>query len=428
MLNSPTLTALPSETLQLIFGTFCLHCSANHQPTSPDRYLHHTPQHGDEPSWYSLKRHALFSLCLVSKRCRDLAQPILYHEFVLGYGDSWRSTLYTWDGRLAAFVRTIAQRRQLAMLVKAVYIQPSLLHSLRDEKFRDALGQAAHALKIENWQQLSGSTLVPLLIAELPNLEYLSLETLQHDMCDGIAVVPSLSNLRTICIIYSRLGEKNLEALLSACPGLCTFVYEATHTQVEGQCTMLDGRDHFQPSRAVGYLRHHRATLKSLHLDLRWRGWSPLTEGRQVKPVFSFADFTALEHLFINGSEVFSRPWIASPADSQFLVKLLPPSITSLHLAGEVGNARPRLAKGLLGLAEAISQGKFPRFKQIRCDIQQLLDDGYNVAATLAAVEVDFGYDSWPLGKVTFQENDNLSLLEYLEPMPLPDSDYDSDL
>ncbi|RDW67564.1 hypothetical protein BP6252_08960 [Coleophoma cylindrospora] len=258
-------------------------------------------------------------------------------------------------------------------------------------------------------------------------LEYLSLETLEHDMCDGIAVVPSLSNLRTLCIMYSRLGEKNLEAILSACPGLCTFVYEAASNQLEGQCVMLDGGDHFQPSSAVGYLRRHSRTLKSVHLDLRLRGWSPLTEGQQVTPVFNFADFTALEHLFINASEVFGTSWKESPADLRCLMKLLPPSITSLHLAGEVGNARLRLAKGLLDLAEAVSQGEFPQFKQIRCDIQQLLDDDYDVAATFAAVGVDFGYDSWPVGKVPFQENDNLSLPKSLEPMPVPDSD-DSDL
>jgi len=165
---------LPTETLQLIFSTFCLHCRDREKPQSraPDASLHGTEQHRDKRSWYSLDCHVLFSLCLVSRRFRNIAQAILYHEFVPGYRDSWRSTMYTWDGRLTSFMRTMAQRQDLAALVKRIYIHPYLLISISDEDAQDALKQAAHAPRIESWQRLSSDKLVTILLANLPNLDH----------------------------------------------------------------------------------------------------------------------------------------------------------------------------------------------------------------------------------------------------------------
>jgi hypothetical protein len=101
---------LPTATLPLIFNTFCLHCRDREKPHSraPDASLHGTEQHRGQRSWYSLNCHVLFSLCLVSRRFRNIAQAILYHQSIPGYRDSWRSTMYTWDGRLTSFMRTMA--------------------------------------------------------------------------------------------------------------------------------------------------------------------------------------------------------------------------------------------------------------------------------------------------------------------------------
>lgn len=80
---SPTLTGQPNETLDLIFRAFF-----KRQLIAPDAYFRGTQQQSDGRSWHAVQCHALFSLSLVSKRVHDIAQPILYNEFVPGYGDS----------------------------------------------------------------------------------------------------------------------------------------------------------------------------------------------------------------------------------------------------------------------------------------------------------------------------------------------------
>lgn len=222
-------------------------------------------------------------------------------------------------------MQTVAQRRDLAALVKRVYVHSYLLESVGDEEARYALGQVANALGIKLWHQWSADELVTILIAELPNLEHLSIQdgpnplsnvrssdllaagvsglplktiditlrafpssivhnfalgtgalaifelasglgTLNLHMCGGFqqAVIPSLPNLKTLCITHSRLSDEDLGRLLSSCIGLHTFVYEATHTPVmSGSCgNMLwqDHSDHFQLSNIVNYLSRHCET------------------------------------------------------------------------------------------------------------------------------------------------------------------------
>ncbi|KAA8642531.1 uncharacterized protein ATNIH1004_011476 [Aspergillus tanneri] len=493
--NSLKFANLPTETLQLIFGWFCLHCRGKDQLIPPYTNLYGTQQR-DKPSWYSLERHTLFSLCLVSRRFCGIAQAILYHEFVLGYGDSWLSMIYVWNGRLTSFMRVVTQRQDLAALVKRIYIHPYLLEFIDNKEAQATLRNAAHALRIK-----PSGDLVTMLLAALPNLEHCSLqvrtfpidsvslsdlyaagisrlpfktidislhassrqscyhllrldmraltifklstclETLNLHMCGGIRrrdLFPFLPNLKTLRITYSRLSEQDLEGLLSSCNSLRTFVYEATGHPMQNiyRCPMLDGSDHFQPFNAVKYLSRHCATLKSLHLDLRLRDLSTRTDGRNT---FSFQGFTALEHLFFNPSELYRRPLADSPADSQLLVQLLPPSIISLHLAGPISHALPRLVKGLLSLVDSVSQGKFPSLKQVRCDAEQRPDNKYTMSAIFAAAGISFSYNSWPRSEATLKDSDTQLLSpsselhtfynyddEYLEPMLLPlEEDYE---
>lgn len=77
--------------------------------------------------WRSLGVTSLASLCLVSKNFCALTQPILYHEFTLGYGNPWHSFNYTWERRLCQFVLTVSSRPDLAELVKRVYISHHVL-------------------------------------------------------------------------------------------------------------------------------------------------------------------------------------------------------------------------------------------------------------------------------------------------------------
>ncbi|GES62571.1 hypothetical protein ATEIFO6365_0005071200 [Aspergillus terreus] len=211
-----SLHRLPIEVLHMILGYLRFHCSGGRLPEPPDAYFCGDQQEPDQPAWYSLKLQPLVSLCLVSRRLCKVAQGFLYHDFMLGYGDSWRSELYTWDGRLTSFMRTVAHRRDLAAHVKRIYIHPYLLECFDEEKAldeheaasewpgsewpgpgcpstpmlhrahprqrisedeaRSALREVAHALKIRSLKQLSARDLVTVLILELPNLEHCSLQ------------------------------------------------------------------------------------------------------------------------------------------------------------------------------------------------------------------------------------------------------------
>lgn len=459
---------LPTEILQLICSCFCLHCRGD--CVGPE-------QHPDEPSWYSLERHALFSLCLTSRQFYEIAQPILYHEFIPGYGRSWRSNLYSWDGRLMSFVQTMKRRRDLAALVKWIFIHPDLLKPICDEETRDARTRTvpAKALSIRAWHQ--ASDLAATLMAQLPNLERCSfqvvglsvetirmsalraagvtslplktldislnstpvsaqgclfsldlrarpiielstrLETLNLHMCgDTWRHLPfaPLPNLKTLRITRSRLSDEGLRRLLSSCFRLHTFFYEATSPAINRlHGTIEDGSDHFELSSAIKYLSRYNTTLKSLHLDLRWRDWSPFIVGNHTKPASSFRDFGALEHLFLNSSELYSTFWEESPMDSHLLAQRLPLSIRSLYLAGHIGTALPRMGMGLLNLADATSQGHFPQLKQVKCDIDQKLGDEFALNSKFATAGVDFGYESWP------QSEGILKPSEMFPPTPL---------
>ncbi|QPC80029.1 hypothetical protein HYE68_010781 [Fusarium pseudograminearum] len=146
-------TRLPNDILFNIFSHFCLHCQDHYNESWDERPLRaiklcREEQQPDAKSWYSIERNTLFAACLASKRLRDIVQPILYHEFVLGYGDTWKSELYDWEGRLISFMRTLARRPDLCRQVKVVYINTRLF-TCNDEGKRATLLEAAWVLKID---------------------------------------------------------------------------------------------------------------------------------------------------------------------------------------------------------------------------------------------------------------------------------------
>jgi hypothetical protein len=157
---SLTLNHLPLEVLHIILVYLGIECRYTDHLEPPDT-PHRISQTPDQPSWYSLKLQPLLSLCLVSKRLCNVFQPILYHEFMLGCGDSWCSELYTWDGRLLSFLRTVARRRDLAGFVKRIRIVPHLLQASREaleKKERDRHGIWKE--RGARYQMLDGKTLV----------------------------------------------------------------------------------------------------------------------------------------------------------------------------------------------------------------------------------------------------------------------------
>ncbi|KAJ0418464.1 hypothetical protein BJY00DRAFT_315014 [Aspergillus carlsbadensis] len=136
---------------------------------------------------------------MVCKQLRNLAQPFLHREFMLGYGDSWLSDKFTWNGRLFSFLRTVARRGDLAAQVKRIWIHPQLWesHRAKDEvnfwmtpenpvwrfgswfyqcDVRDVLGDVADARGIDAVRTLSEHDLIAVLISLLPNLRHCGLQ------------------------------------------------------------------------------------------------------------------------------------------------------------------------------------------------------------------------------------------------------------
>ncbi|RTE69277.1 hypothetical protein BHE90_016343 [Fusarium euwallaceae] len=145
MVHAPVLTDLPSELLHLIFGHFCLHCRGGfREPYFVENDVGH-----DQSKTYLRDRHSLFSLCLVSRRMRDVAQPVLHHEFVLGYSHLQSRCSYSWRGRLTSFIRTVSTRRDLAALVKTVFLHPSLQEGVELGDAWRAMRYAADALQVD---------------------------------------------------------------------------------------------------------------------------------------------------------------------------------------------------------------------------------------------------------------------------------------
>lgn len=496
IMNDLSLGNLPTDILILIFGVFCLHCQGEYDEpwdAPPLRYRSPRQKKREEKSWYSVDRQALASLSLVSRRFREIAQRILHHEFVLGYDDSWCSDLYTWDGRLILFMRTLRQRRDMARLVKAVYIHPRLLWAINRDRPRDVLGEAAETLGIDlaelwksriprpesdDWIGRPGNReeflaplvygpsyialdyrnvltrrrerdwvaaeLVALLIAQLPNLELLSLQRCSRWTSEGVSAsalaalnisslsirrldigprpgemvrlspglqtlnlnatgflgqCPPLPNVKVLRMTEYWADERHLENILHACTGgLETFAYESWRPAPAWTGAVLPPNTHFQPSDAVRLLSFHQSTLKSLHLDLSAQGRviGKIEDGLHLK------DFAVLEHLSIGSEMIYGFDGILEEGihHSEALIRLLPASLESLSIQTKQmeETGRAMLEKGLVRLAEAkqCQPDQFPNLRWVQCGLGK--ETGW-LSDMFKAVNVQFTSSDWSLSK-----------------------------
>ncbi|WAO90232.1 F-box domain-containing protein [Fusarium falciforme] len=485
---------LPNEILLQIFGYFCLHCQDEYNQPWDSRPLRHKPhrtrQRGDIKSWYSLDRHTLYSASLVSRRLRDIAQSVLYHEFALGHGDSWVSKLYTWQGRLASFMRCLTQRPDLAHSVRVCYVSTSLFETSCQEENRAVILEAARALDIDlpaAWRQrvskasthekcdwpdtyeaflhshLDGSDslgetrhrnlhnafregsepgrrwmnaeLVAMLIALMPNLDYISLQGnyrwpthgLPHSALPALGVlnlplktldlaiggnpiiqlasgletlnlhqhsfhgspIPKMPKLKTLRVTDCLVSTKSLQELLAACTGsLTAFEFEAKIDPGSfNPFTSGNSSDHFQFSEAIEYLEGHKDTLKVLHLDLANRGF----EMSKIPDDLDLKHFSVLEHVFLNSTVLFGHVPIAREheVDHQVLMRLLPASIISLTARND-SRWTSCLEEALLTLAGWKSQDpqQFPNLKSIQSDIISM--GTKSLVSLFGAVGVEF--------------------------------------
>ncbi|KAK4148413.1 hypothetical protein C8A00DRAFT_47701 [Chaetomidium leptoderma] len=228
---APNLSTLPTETLSLILRLFCLHYSKQHDYDLPEGYFRSTTYNRqlDQLSWYSREcRQPLYSIYLVSRRLFLIAQPILYHEFIPGYGDVWQSSHFSWTGRLASLLRTVAARPDLAALLKRIFIHPYLLRAVLEEEAQAVLEEVLYPAAapgvivrlseyldpfdefLKRFYYSKGATLVP-------NLERLSLQVSDLGGVPRVAFtalysLPGssssvLSKLETLDVCYRNNGS-----------------------------------------------------------------------------------------------------------------------------------------------------------------------------------------------------------------------------
>jgi hypothetical protein len=88
-------------------------------------------------------------MTLVSRKTSPLAQEILYHEFIPAYGEAWyemhNRPSAKWDWRLVSFLRTVAEKPNLAIFVKRIYVDFGLLDHIPVPEAEKVLKEAAQA-------------------------------------------------------------------------------------------------------------------------------------------------------------------------------------------------------------------------------------------------------------------------------------------
>lgn len=402
---------------------------------------------GPQPPTYPEQRHLLRNLCLVSRQLRQLVEPILYQEFMPGYGDRWCYTRYTWDRRLTVFMRTVARRRDLAAHVRRIYIHPHLITDLgigepkkkwvagvsqppgpiTRQEAQDTLQEVAQALGDDALRTLSADDVLAGLIAELPNLEHLSLhiELPVRSMLGSAGLrAARVSQLPIKTVDFcSGASESQVQAamllhldeyandLWAACPSLETLnlhmceslwsrptpfpplpqltTLRLTYTElgksdlekILSACQKLrhfhyeSARGSFYPDKRakavqlgdmVTLLECQRATLESVHLD--WRQKVVFEGDPKLGPLISFRAFPVLHHLFLNADEIHNQlEGRNSTDDPELWAQILPSNIKSLHLASTVIHKRhPREELLVQGLADAVSCGQCPSLTEVR--------------------------------------------------------------
>ncbi len=186
-----------------ILSHICLQDAGQHDDNPSDGCFQGSRQlKPDQLSWHCANQLVtLRSLSLVSKRFCRLAQPLLYHDFIIGHSNSGCPKSLSWVGRLERFTRTVAARPDLASAVKRVHVHPDLLRAVTEGQARAtieelvgaaATPEAASTIVADYLNhfdvvrtgppqraaslRLAGSELLGLLLSLLPNLDSLSMQ------------------------------------------------------------------------------------------------------------------------------------------------------------------------------------------------------------------------------------------------------------
>ncbi|RSM15517.1 hypothetical protein CDV31_004953 [Fusarium ambrosium] len=209
--------------------------------------------------------------------------------------------------------------------------------------------------------------------------------------------------------------------LSSSSKSLSRFSYQ---TYFVGYSIDRSVNEVLQPRTAVNLLTKVRSTLRSLHLDMRFR--VSFNEESRVKPIPSLKQFTALEELFLTTNSVYNGT--STISDEESLVHLLPQSIESVTFVDHEFPPQPdRLRRGFLGLAEAKGDdGQFPNLKLLRYDSKPICEDE-KIRHAFSQVGVDFKYQEFPTRHWSYSR-DPLPPRSPLPALEDDDSEFDEDL
>lgn len=200
--------------------------------------------------------------------------------------------------------------------------------------------------------------------------------------------IPPMPNLSVLRVSRIPLVETKLRDLLSACSGgLHTFAYEMIPDRTRLIDLFYDEVFNFLPlSAIIRHLQTHRETLRCLHLALYNK--------ENNSPAPTFKDFVALEHLLLSPNLLPNATHAAY--EHPFLIQNIPSSIKSLNFRSVDRVNHAGLRKELVGLAElkGLQPQQFPSLRRVICDTKHTFEDDV-VAVILAAADINLAYKNW---------------------------------
>lgn len=134
---------LPPEVLRLIISQFCAHCCGEYEQPFE---VHFSVQ----------DTTALYNLCLVSRRLRNVSQEIMFHYFG-ARSISSRLVGNGWKWQLGPFLRTVAARPDLARSVKVASLHWLLFCRMDFDESKNIFDKCAKSLGTSAFSVFLGS-------------------------------------------------------------------------------------------------------------------------------------------------------------------------------------------------------------------------------------------------------------------------------
>ncbi|ETS79297.1 hypothetical protein PFICI_09150 [Pestalotiopsis fici W106-1] len=408
------LIALPQEILQHIAAQFCSHCTPRH--------CHDVAEPHDRSD-----RHALWAMCLTSTTLRQVSQNILYH-----------SVLLERTSELNYFLRKVTLSDILTRAVTHVFICGDMIEHFKPRNGR--LGGNKVQGCSSSWSTIALVTaMFPRLEhcevgfrsgsqednspsgsgnsdSDIPcNCVHLTTKLYRH--CDSVLgtdkgdlhlrrlVLRKLPPVTRQCkksyAFFSRLKVDTLHLVQSKIfwrqfQRVIEFVepksviYEADRkaklAAIPKRYAWLPGTFpdvEFHPFDLPMILSPVRKTLRNLHIDLRTQCWFPRCAGR----IDSLQEFTKVETLFLDMATIFKWRELQGSEGEKFyicpdhtednrLLKALPRQIVNLQLVRCKQVDPSTFAYTLQKFADSIGEGRYPKLKCVKIDVD-LMDPAW---------------------------------------------------